>query len=303
VTIQIKPIEDTTFGAVVTNVAVSRLEAADWLAIENAFHEYALLVFPDQHLTAEEQTVFGRRFGEIENLVPGRSDYPSVPLSNQKPDGSILTPDEHAFKVLRGNEGWHTDSTYMPLASKAALLSAVVIPEEGGETEWADMRAAYEALSDEKKAQIADLSAYHSLYYSQEQAGFKMETGTGYGYHTMGAPLRPLVKVHPVTSRRALYTGRHAYGIPGLSEAASETLLSELVEFACQPPRTYQHRWKVGDIVVWDNRCLLHRARPYDVSQARIVRATRIAGDPETELAETAPDERAAGYEPGTVNV
>ncbi|MDH5737808.1 MAG: TauD/TfdA family dioxygenase, partial [Gammaproteobacteria bacterium] len=143
---------------------------------------------------------------------------------------------------------------------------------------------------------------FHSLYFAQEQAGYKMETGSGYGYHTKGAPLRQVVKVHPITGRKSIYTGRHAHDIPGLSEAESHTLLQELVDFACQPPRTYKHNWQVGDLVVWDNRCLLHRARPYDFSQPRIVRATRIAGDPEFELAETAPDKRAGGYQPGASN-
>lgn len=292
---------DASFGAIVTDVKLAELTDASWQILEDAFHEYAMLVFPGQHLSDDEQTAFGQRFGDIEQLIPGK-DYPSVPLSNQKPDGSVLTPEEHAFKVLRGNEGWHTDSTYMPLASKAALLSAVVIPPEGGETEWADMRAAYDELSDDMKERIEDLSAYHSLYYSQEQAGYVMETGTGYGYHTKGAPFRPLVKLHPVTGRKSLFVGRHAYGIPGMSEEESKELLQSLVDFSCQPPRTYQHKWQVGDLVAWDNRCLLHRARPYDVSLPRIVRATRIAGDPATELAETAADERAAGFEPSASN-
>jgi alpha-ketoglutarate-dependent taurine dioxygenase len=110
------------------------------------------------------------------------------------------------------------------------------------------------------------------------------------------------VKVHPVTGRPALFIGRHAYGIPDLAEAESEKLLSDLVDFACRPPRTYAHRWQPGDVVIWDNRCVLHRARPYDYGEVRVMRHTRVAGDPATELAPTHRDDRAGAYEPSTSN-
>ena len=110
------------------------------------------------------------------------------------------------------------------------------------------------------------------------------------------------MKVHPVTGRLALFIGRHAYGIPGLDEAESEQLLSDLVDFACRPPRTYAHRWRPGDVVIWDNRCVLHRAQPYDYREARVMRHTRVAGDPATELAPTYRDDRAAAYEPSASN-
>ena len=229
-------------------------------------------------------------------------DAKAVPISNQKPDGGVLKPDDARFKSLRGNEGWHCDSTYMPLAAKAGVLSAIVVPPEGGETELADMCAAYDALDDAMKTRIADLSAHHSLYQSQARMGHIVETGTSYGYHTKGAPLRPLVKTHPVTGRKALYTGRHAYRIPGLDDSEAETLLDDLLEFACQSPRTYKHSWTPGDLMIWDNRCILHRARPYDFNQPRVMQATRIAGDPASELAATGLDERANGFEPSASN-
>ena len=213
-----------------------------------------------------------------------------------------MAADEHRFKSLRGNEGWHTDSSYMPLAAKASVLSAQVVPSAAGETEWADMRAAYDALDEAARRRIAGLSAYHSLYHSQAKIGHVVQTGAGYGYHTKGTPLRPLVKVHPVTGRPALFIGRHAYGIPGLDEAESEKLLSDLLDFACRPPRTYAHRWRPGDVVIWDNRCVLHRARPYDYREVRVMRHTRVAGDPATELAPTHRDDRADAYEPSSSN-
>ena len=292
---------DATLGAVVTGLGLARMDAATWKAVEQAFHEHAVLVFPGQDLTDDEQVAFASRFGDIELLAPD-PELKAVAISNRKPDGSVMGAEEHRFKALRGNEGWHTDSSYMPLSAKASVLSAQVVPSADGETEWADMRAAYDALDEGTRKRISGLSAHHSLYHSQARIGHEVETGAGYGYHTKGAPLRPLVKVHPVTRRPALYIGRHAYGIPGLDDTESEKLLSDLVDFACRPPRTYAHRWQPGDVVIWDNRCVLHRARPYNYSEVRVMRHTRVAGDPATELAPTDRDERARAYEPSISN-
>ena len=297
---RIAPI-DATLGAVITNLTLAGMDPASWKAVEKAFHDYAVLVFPGQHLTEAEQVAFANRFGDLELLAPD-PEQKAVAISNQKPDGTIMGADEHRYESLRGNEGWHTDSSYMPLAAKVSVLSAQVVPSAAGETEWADMRAAYDALDEATHRRIAGLSAHHSLYHSQAKIGHEVQTGAGYGFHTKGAPLRPLVKAHPVTSRPALFIGRHAYAIPGLTETESEKLLSDLLEFACRPPRTYAHRWRPGDVVIWDNRCVLHRARPYDYREARVMRHTRVAGDPATELAPTDRDDRAVAFEPTTSN-
>jgi alpha-ketoglutarate-dependent taurine dioxygenase len=252
--------------------------------IEAAFHEHAVLVFPGQHLEANEQVAFARRFGAIEYIVP---DFDTVPISNRRRDGTLLGDDEPTMQILRGNEGWHTDSSYMPLAAKASVLSAEVVPSRGGETEWADMRAAYEALDPATRERIGKLAAYHSLRYSQQRIGQTRTGGFGYGFSVEKPPLRPLVKVHPVTGRPSLFVGRHAYGIPGLAPEESERLLDHLVDFACRPPRIHGHAWAPGDIVIWDNRCVLHRARPWDHAEPRVMHHTRIAGDPATEGAPT----------------
>jgi alpha-ketoglutarate-dependent taurine dioxygenase len=267
-----------TFGAIAMGVSLAELSESEWKEVEAAFHEYALLVFPGQHLTSKQQVEFGRRFGEIEHLF---GDAGIIPISNQRRDGNLLEDGEPGMEIMRGNEVWHTDSSYMPVSARASVFSAHVVPKSGGQTEWADMRAAYEALDPAMRDRIGKLSAYHSLRYSQARLGDTSEFG--YGYHDGPIPLRPLVKTHFVTGRPSLFIGRHAYGIPGLSENESEKLLDELMEFACQAPRTYQHEWQAGDIVVWDNRCLLHRARPYDHSEPRLMKHTRIAGDPATE--------------------
>jgi len=277
----IEPIR-ATLGAVVTGVRLAALHDADWRAIESAFHEHALLIFPGQHLGPKEQVAFGRRFGELEHLY---GDTGFVPISNQRADGSLLEDHEPAMQIMRGNEGWHTDSSYMPLAAKASILSAQVVPRRGGETEWADMRAAFEGLDEATRARIASLTAKHSLAYSQAKIGHTDPGALTYGFQDGEPPRRPLVKTHPVTGRPSLFIGRHAHGIPGIAAEESERLLDELLERACQPPRTWRHAWQPGDLAVWDNRCVLHRARPYDHAEARVMLHTRIAGDPATESA------------------
>ena len=292
---------DATLGAVVTDVSLKQLDDPTWGEIHTAFLEYGVLVFPGQHLSDDEQGEFALHFGAIEKLGP-RQKKGVAPISNQKADGSVVRPDEEGYKLLRGNEGWHTDSTYMPLASKAAMLSALVVPPEGGETGFADMRAAYDELDDTLKEKLEPLSAYHSLYYSQEKAGYQHNTDHLYGFHDKGAPLRHVIKTHPETGRKSLYTGRHAYGIPGMDPAESDALLSTLLEEACQPPRLYRHAWEVGDLVVWDNRCVMHCACSYDTQYPRVLRGSRIAGEVATELAPTFEDERAAAFHPTTSN-
>ena len=290
-----------TLGAIITGIDLAALDEATWRRVEGAFHEHAVLIFPGQAPSEAAQIDFARRFGDIELLRPDPRTL-AVSITNRNQDGTLATAEEFRFKTLRGNEGWHTDSSYMPLAAKASVLCAEVVPSSGGETEWADMRAAYDALDDATRERIVDLSAYHSLYRSQAKIGYEIKAGSGYGYHTKGAPLRPLVKTHPVTGRKSLFIGRHAYRIPGLDDEEAQGLLDDLVDFACRAPRTLTHRWQAGDVVIWDNRCVLHRARPYDVSEPRTLRHVRVAGDPASELAPTAFDERAGAFEPSASN-
>ena len=287
-----------TLGAIVTGIDLANLDPAEWAKIEPAFHEYAVLIFPGQHLTDVAQTAFGARFGEL------AIDF--LPFSNQRADGSLRDPDDSLMKLLKGNEGWHTDSSFMSLSAKASILSARKVPRSGGETEWADMRAAYDALDSETRTRVEELDAYHSLYHSQlligEEAGTTAhglaelsspsdtprspeDPSAAYAVQPADPPLRPLVKIHSVTGRPSLYIGRHAYGIPGLEPGESKALLDDLVDFACRPPRVYQHRWQPGDVVIWDNRCVLHRALPWNPAEPRVMVHTRVAGDPATELA------------------
>ncbi len=272
----------STLGATITDVDLAALDGLGWRDVEEAFNEYALLIFPGQALSENAQISFAKRFGEIEILDENAM---TVPLTNKGADGKLLADDTFRMKLLAGNEGWHTDSSYMPLSAKASVLSAHVVPSSGGQTEWADSRAAYDTLDQAMKDQVQALTAYHSYFYSQAKLGHEVEVGAGYGFFEGEPPLRPLVKVHPETGRSALYIGRHAGRIAGMDDDLAEKLLSELMTFICQAPRTYTHTWERGDIAVWDNRCLLHRARPYDHREERVMMHTRIKGDPATELA------------------
>lgn len=265
-----------TLGATVTGVRLMALTAEQWQEIYRAFLSFGVLFFPEQHLDTAAQLAFARRFGEIEVLVPGMT---TIPISNKDEGGKFLAPDSHRMKLLRGNEGWHTDSSYMPLAAKASVLSAQVLPREGGGTEWADARAAYDALDAQTRERLTALTAYHSYFYSQRKMGHDVTAGAGYGFFEGEPPLRPLVKVHPETGRASVYLGRHAGRIPGMPDAEAELFIDEINAFICRPSRTVVHQWRPGDVAVWDNRCLLHRALPYDYAEERVLMHTRIKGE------------------------
>ncbi len=273
---------NATFGAVVTDIELASISDDTFQELYEKWLEYALLIFPAQHLSRNEQQIFAERFGKLE--------FPLGAISNVRSDGSIRgeNMDDDVIKVLKGNMGWHCDSTYMPVQAKGAVFSAEVVPSHGGETGWADMRAAYDNLDSATKEKIADLKAYHSLYYSQSKLGHIPKAGSdysGYGFHDQDPPLRSLLKIHPETKVPALMIGRHAYGIPGMEESESEDFLQALTEAACQPPRIYHHPWTPGDIVAWDNRALMHQACPWDMNEARVMINCRLAGSPDSEFA------------------
>jgi alpha-ketoglutarate-dependent taurine dioxygenase len=276
---------DATFGAIVTGVSIEDIDDGTWAALHAAWIEFALLIFPAQFPTREVQDAFARRFGELE--------FAAAPISNLDREGNVHSAaDDEIVKSLRGNEGWHHDSTYMPVQAKGAVFSAEIIPSAGGATGWADMRAAYEALDESMRDRIAGLRARHSIEYSQRRAGLlpkRNERGgyDRYGYHGLEAPLRPLVKVHPDTGRPNLLIGRHAHDIEGMSPDESEALLDHLNDWACSAEeRTYHHEWTVGDAVVWDNRRLMHRGTPFDMTEPRRMWHTRIAGENASEAAD-----------------
>lgn len=288
---KIEPIADKVFGAVVSKISLAELDDATFAELYRVFLDYGFLVFPGQFLSEQQNIEFGQRFGELE--------FGALPLANQhrNDDGEfkqMIDVDTQRMRTNIGNEVWHTDSTYWPISSKCALLSAVKVPEQGGQTELADMRAGFAALPDDLRQRVQTLSAFHSTEYSQaNDLGDFPQRDKSSIYHGE-AYLRPLVKTHPETGIRNLFIGRHAFGIPGLKREESRLLLQTLLEHVVsEPQRVYQHQWREGDLMVWDNRALLHRACPYDYLEPRVLIGTRVAGDLSSELAYYPDDPRA----------
>ena len=272
-----------SFGAKVYDLSLPNLNEEEVRSIYDLWLEYALLIFPQQHLTNTQQIKFAKNFGAFE--------FDLSPISNVRNDGSIRAAnDDDIVKSLRGNMEWHHDSTYMPIQAKGAVFTAHKVPSKGGETGWADMRSAYEGLSQTMKDKIDNLSAYHSYEWSQkERFGHKDPTVSefnSYGFDIDPKPLRPLVKTHAETGQKCLTIGRHINKIPGMTDQEAQNLARELEEYACSNQEwVYHHSWEVGDAVIWDNRCLMHQASMWDLSEGRIMYHSRIEGDPISEAA------------------
>jgi Probable taurine catabolism dioxygenase len=185
---------------------------------------------------------------------------------------------------------WHHDSTYMPIQAKGAVFTAHIVPKKGGETGWADCRASYEALDQEMKDKIDELSAFHSYEFSQkDRFGHKSKEESefnSYGFDVDPKPLRPLVKTHPETGVKCLTIGRHIHRIPGMTDMEAQKLAKDLEEFTTGNKFwTYHHSWESGDAVIWDNRCLMHQARPWDLTEPRTMYHARLEGNAITEAA------------------
>ncbi len=278
-----QPLPGKTFGAVVRELALAKLSSDAFAELYEAWLRHGLLIFPEQHLSRSEQIAFAERVGP---LVPGLE---AAPISNLRADGTLRdAPDDDMMKIIRGNMEWHQDNTYMPVQAKGAVFSAQIVPITGGETAFADLEAAWDALNPSLKARCEGLRAYHSLVESQRRLGestkAKGSEYMGYGLDVAGSPLRPLVKTHPETGRKSLVVGRHAYAVQGVADDDALALLHALLEHVvAAPERVVEHDWQAGDVVLWDNRRLLHRAQPWDFSEPRVMTHSRLAGNPETE--------------------
>ena len=272
-----------SFGAKVYDLRIPELGTEQLDAIYSLWLKYALLIFPEQNLNNVQQIKFAKNFGALE--------FDLSPISNVRGDGSIRDAnDDDIVKSLRGNMEWHHDSTYMPIQAKGAVFTAHTVPSKGGETGWADMRAAYDNLSENMKNKIEDLSAFHSYEWSQkERYGHKdpkISEFNSYGFDIDPKPLRPLVKTHSETGRKCLTIGRHINKIPGMSDLEAQNLAKELEQHACSNDNwVYHHSWTEGDAVIWDNRCLMHQACMWDLNEARVMYHSRIEGDPIAEAA------------------
>jgi alpha-ketoglutarate-dependent 2,4-dichlorophenoxyacetate dioxygenase len=262
-------------------VPLTREQAAE---VEAAMDKYAVLVFHDQDITDEQQLAFALNFGEREKARGGtivkKDEYRLTTglndVSNLGKDGKPLARDSRAHLFNLGNCLWHSDSSFRPIPAKFSLLSARVVNPKGGNTEFADMRAAYDALDDETKAEIDDMICEHSLMYSRGSLGFLDYTDEE---KAMFKPvLQRLVRTHPVHGRKSLYLSSHAGAILGMSMPEARLVLRDLTEHATQPEFVYVHKWTLHDLVMWDNRQTMHRVRRYDQSQPRDMRRATVAG-------------------------
>ena len=274
-----------TLGAEVHGVDLTRPVMPEVFAeIEAAFHRHGILVFPEQPVTDEQKLEFSRLFGQLEvnpnyagakmRLRPDVAD-----ISNLDAEGRVLARDDRRNLFNIGNQLWHTDSSFKHIPAKCSLLSARELPSSGpmggGETEFADLRAAWDALPDARKRKLQGLVVEHSIFRSRSQLGFADFNDEI--YKELPPVRQALVRHHRYSGRTSLYLASHASHIIGWPVEEGRALIEELIAFATQPQFVYQHRWTVGDLVMWDNRCTMHRGRPYDGTQRRVLHRTTVS--------------------------
>ena len=252
-------------------------------AIHAGMDRYAVLAFHGRPVTPEQHMAFTLALGPIEHAIAtGLRDNERIPttfadVSNLDNNNRVFERDHRTRLFALGNRLWHSDSSFKPTPAKYSLLHAHRIPSRGGNTEFADMRAAWDALDPEIQAACDGLICEHSQIFSRQQIGFTEFTDDE---RARFAPVRQvLVRTHPVTGRKSLYLSSHAGGIVGWPVPEARAFLRDLIEHATQRQFVYSHRWRVGDLVMWDNRQTMHRARPFPEHEPRDVRRTTLAGD------------------------
>jgi len=255
------------------------LRSADRDAIENAINRYAVVVFHDQKLTDDQQIEFADNFGPIHSSAQ-RARHRSIKhrlqreeiadISNLDGDGKVLDVNARRRLDWLANRLWHTDASFRAVPGALSMLYAHIIPKDGGDTQFADLRAAYDALPDSTKQRLEGLVAMHSIWHSRGQLDV-----TRFAPEEL-ASLPPvpqrMVRTHPGSHRKTLYIAAHASHIVGMPVPDGRLLLMELIEHATQPQFVHTHRWRQGDMVIWDNRCTMHRARPFDTTEVRDLR-------------------------------
>ena len=275
------------FAAEVTGIDLrASLGPESAAAIHAAMDRYAVLVFRDQPLSDEEQVAFTKSLGKIElttanNVTPldqRRLSIEMSDISNLDKQGNMLAPDDRRRAFNLGNQLWHSDSSFKAVSAKYSLLSARVVPSAGGNTDFADMRAAYDTLDPDTKVEIEDLTTEHSLLFSRGQLGFTDFTAEE---RAKFAPVHHrLVRTNPATGRKSLFLSSHIGGIIGWPVPEALAFVRDLVEHATQRQFVYAHTWHQYDLVIWDNRQTMHRARRYrDTGEVRDLRRTTLEGD------------------------
>ena len=274
------------FAAEVEGVDLTRPLSADQVAaIHAAMGTHAVLVFHDQKLDDAQQLAFTRSLGEVEHAIgtslraPEEYRLPTTfaDVSNLDRDLRVFARDDRRRLFGIGNRLWHSDSSFKVVPAKYSILHARSVPSRGGNTEFADMRAAYDALDAETRAEIEELVCEHSQIFSRQQLGFTEFTDEE--RERMKPVLQRLVRVHPSTGRKSLYLSSHAGGIVGWPVPEARAFLRDLVEHATQREFVYAHAWRVHDLVMWDNRRTMHRARPFPAHEPRDMRRTTLVGD------------------------
>ena len=274
------------FAAEVEGVDISRpLSREDIAAIHAGMDQYAVLVFHDQKVDDAQQLAFTQSLGQIEHAI-GTSlraaDEYRLPttfadVSNLDQHNRVFARDDRRRLFGLGNRLWHSDSSFKATPAKYSLLHALSVPSRGGNTEFAYMVAAYDTLDAETKVEVEDLVCEHSQIFSRQQLGFTDFTDEE---RARFAPVRQrLVRTHPVTGRKSLYLSSHAGSIVGWPVPEARAFLRDLIEHGTQRQFVYAHRWTVGDLVMWDNRQTMHRARPFPANEPRDMRRTTLMGD------------------------
>jgi alpha-ketoglutarate-dependent 2,4-dichlorophenoxyacetate dioxygenase len=271
------------FGARVTGVDLARpLDDGTFKRIFEAFNDYSVLVFPKQALGDEEQIAFSRRFGALEETIKSIANKPNVArqiadLSNVDAEGNLIDPDDKRMIYHSANQMWHTDSSFKRVPALASMLSGRECPPEGGETEYASMRVAYDRLSDEMKRKLEGRIAVHSFIYSR---GLVAKDLLRPEDEAQVPPVEQvMIRTNPVNGRKSIFVASHASHIVGMPVEEGRKLIHELIELATTPDNVYRHAWTAGDLVMWDNRCTLHRGRPWDGTRyRRVMHRTTVAG-------------------------
>ncbi len=283
--IAIRPLH-AVFAGEVTGIDLRQpASRADVAAVEAGMDRFAVLVFPRQEITDEEQQAFTDNFGKPNPKQGGNITGPEQKrlrsgigdLSNLDEKGTIISAEDRRWFFKLGDRLWHSDSSYRAVPAKYSLLSGRVLPSWGGNTEFADLRAAYDALDARTKSEVEELVCEHSLIFSRGSIGFDDLTDAE---RKSFRPVRQrLVRTHPVTGRKSLFLSSHAGTILGWTVPEARMFLRDLMEFATQPRFVYSHVWRPYDLVMWDNRTTVHRARRFDRNEVRDVRRTTVAGD------------------------
>jgi alpha-ketoglutarate-dependent 2,4-dichlorophenoxyacetate dioxygenase len=279
----IDPASRPFFAGEVSGVDITQpLSHADAAAISAGMDQYGVLVFHDQRFTDETQLAFSRNFGALEqatgDIAQGHERRLSMDvndISNLDKDNQVLARDDRRRLFGLGNRLWHSDSSFKAVPAKYSLLSARRIPSSDGNTEFADMRAAYDALDEETRAECENLICEHSQLFSRSILGFADFTDNE---RRRFAPVRQrLVRRHPVTGRKSLFLASHAGAILGWPIPEARAFLRDLTEHATQRQFVYSHVWRQWDLVIWDNRVTMHRARPFDHAEVRDMHRTTVA--------------------------